>query len=156
MVTWLILISCILDFNIIFSTHTSFWDKQIDRHPHILLWNKLLIETCFLGRSASINNANCLNSIGYFTCKRIKNRNFVCFYVSYMFDISYIRYNYLNDLPSLDPELYRHLIFLKVTFLAHGIVASCFVSYGILWCFCFGRWVEWNKLVHLWIFCYVW
>ncbi|CAL5443392.1 unnamed protein product [Camellia sinensis] len=24
-----------------------------------------------------------------------------------------IRYNYLNDLPSLDPELYRHLIFLK-------------------------------------------
>lgn len=24
------------------------------------------------------------------------------------------RYNYLNDLPSLDPELYRHLIFLKV------------------------------------------
>ncbi|KAK9169712.1 hypothetical protein Syun_001852 [Stephania yunnanensis] len=23
------------------------------------------------------------------------------------------RYNYLNDLPSLDPELYRHLIFLK-------------------------------------------
>ncbi|KAK9093550.1 hypothetical protein Syun_028461 [Stephania yunnanensis] len=23
-------------------------------------------------------------------------------------------YNYLNDLPSLDPELYRHLIFLKV------------------------------------------
>lgn len=27
------------------------------------------------------------------------------------------RYNYLNDLPSLDPELYRHLIFLKVIFL---------------------------------------
>lgn len=25
-----------------------------------------------------------------------------------------LRYNYLNDLPSLDPELYRHLIFLKV------------------------------------------
>jgi len=25
-----------------------------------------------------------------------------------------IRHNYLNDLPSLDPELYRHLIFLKV------------------------------------------
>ncbi|KAF6175465.1 hypothetical protein GIB67_021955 [Kingdonia uniflora] len=24
------------------------------------------------------------------------------------------KYNYLNDLPSLDPELYRHLIFLKV------------------------------------------
>jgi ubiquitin-protein ligase E3 C len=23
------------------------------------------------------------------------------------------KYNYLNDLPSLDPELYRHLIFLK-------------------------------------------
>lgn len=28
--------------------------------------------------------------------------------------LSLIRYNYLNDLPSLDPELYRHLIFLKV------------------------------------------
>ncbi|XP_042488604.1 E3 ubiquitin-protein ligase UPL6-like isoform X3 [Macadamia integrifolia] len=26
------------------------------------------------------------------------------------------KYNYLNDLPSLDPELYRHLIFLKVIF----------------------------------------
>lgn len=25
-----------------------------------------------------------------------------------------IRYNYLNDLPSLDPELYRQLLFLKV------------------------------------------
>jgi hypothetical protein len=25
-----------------------------------------------------------------------------------------IRYNFLNDLPSLDPELYRHLRFLKV------------------------------------------
>ncbi|TXG49129.1 hypothetical protein EZV62_025004 [Acer yangbiense] len=25
------------------------------------------------------------------------------------------RYNYLNDLPSLDPELYCHLIILKVT-----------------------------------------
>ncbi|RVW71611.1 E3 ubiquitin-protein ligase UPL6 [Vitis vinifera] len=25
-----------------------------------------------------------------------------------------VRHNYLNDLPSLDPELYRHLIFLKV------------------------------------------
>jgi hypothetical protein len=27
---------------------------------------------------------------------------------------SFIRYNFLNDLPSLDPELYRHLLFLKV------------------------------------------
>jgi hypothetical protein len=25
-----------------------------------------------------------------------------------------IRYNFLNDLPSLDPELYRHLLSLKV------------------------------------------
>ncbi|KAL2960383.1 hypothetical protein AAZX31_17G036600 [Glycine max] len=28
-------------------------------------------------------------------------------------NFSYTRHNYLNDLPSLDPELYRHLIFLK-------------------------------------------
>ena len=26
----------------------------------------------------------------------------------------FIRRNYLHDLPSLDPELYRHLLFLKV------------------------------------------
>ncbi|VVB00353.1 unnamed protein product [Arabis nemorensis] len=32
------------------------------------------------------------------------------------------KYNYLNDLPSLDPELYRHLIFLKV--LISGSVES--------------------------------
>ncbi|CAI0626143.1 unnamed protein product [Linum tenue] len=29
------------------------------------------------------------------------------------------KFNYLNDLPSLDPELYRHLIFLKMYYVQH-------------------------------------
>ncbi|XP_023910665.2 E3 ubiquitin-protein ligase UPL6 [Quercus suber] len=35
------------------------------------------------------------------------------------------KYNYLNDLPSLDPELYRHLIFLKVMFFCLPFIFSC-------------------------------
>lgn len=39
------------------------------------------------------------------------------------------RHNYLNDLPSLDPELYRHLIFLKVCIL---VSAVSWKSYHVL------------------------
>lgn len=40
-----------------------------------------------------------------------------------------IRHNYLNDLPSLDPELYRHLIFLKVMFLILPSISLSILAY---------------------------
>lgn len=54
---------------------------------------------------------------------------FVMFNRVSCFIFKLLRYNYFNDLPSLDPELYRHLIFLKVISLTPLPISSCITSY---------------------------
>lgn len=48
--------------------------------------------------------------------------HYLIFYSIFLMFIFFLRHNYLNDLPSLDPELYRHLIFLKVIFLHLSLI----------------------------------